>query len=266
MGAVLALVVVIAVAVIGGRALGKARERAEANRAARSEAERTVTEQRDKMVDSLKKGDASAGMDAVGQMRGQLERSASTMKGEDAAAMKAMAEVLRKIEVPGKGYAAAIARMKDAEVLQFKIREQATFEKHREIVREFLARNDDLATAVANTETITRETMKEAGISQAKIDATVAGMARGEALTRRLKSKIRAADKTIGESALGVLDQLEANWGKWKFDETAGHLVFKDSELLAAHNVLVGKIQDAGELQTKAQEKLVEVLRDVKTK
>ncbi len=262
----MALVVVIAVVVIGAQAMGRARERAMANRAARSEAERTVTEQREKMVDSLKTGDAAAGMEAVGQMRGQLERSASTMKGEDAAAMKAMAEVLRKIEVPGKGYAAAIARIKDEEVLQFRVTEKATFGKHREIVREFLARNDDLAAAVENTEKITRETMKQAGISQAKIDATVAGMARGEALTHRLKAKIRAADKTIGESALGVLDQLEENWGKWHYDETAGHLVFKDNELLAAHNLLVGKIQDAGELQSKAQEKLVEVLREVKVK
>lgn len=231
-----------------------------ATQSALHEIEDSAAAAREAMADSLEKGEATGNDEVLGRMKEQLEKSASKMSGDDAAATRAMANYLAKMQIEARGYEAALARLLEANVLNFQISDRAEFEAHRQLVRDFAAANEQLTANVRNAETLARAELAAEKTSSRLTEETMAGFNQGRG-QRQMQLRIREQDRVLGEASLGALDLLEKNWGRWSRDETSGQLSFEDDATLESFNALISQIEAAADEQTKVQQELAEQMR-----
>lgn len=258
--AVCALVMMVAV-VAGITAFKRVRERAVASREARAQIEQATDAEREKMAEMIENGATSGGDAALGRVKEQLEKSAANLSGGDAKAVRAMANVTGKMQAQMREYETALGRLTNEEVFSFKIRERATFAVHRQLIGDFLAKNQQLTDSLRNGGDMVRTELDQAGVNAKMRDATVAGFLNSQVRMRPLQTRIRGADQTLGDSALAILDLLEKKWGKWKLDAATGAPIFQDDKTLESYNALIEKIQAAAADQTEAQGELVRLMR-----
>lgn len=250
-------VFLVAAVVAGFAAFQRVKDRAEATRAI----EKTTFEERQKMADLIESGATTGGEAALGRMKDQLEKSAGSMTGGDAKTMQAMATVMGKIQAQVKEYETVLARVTEAEIFSFKLREKGTFADQRQLIGEFLATNKQLTETLKNGGDMMRAELDHAGVPARIRDATVSGFQNSQLKIRPLQMRIRGADQILGDSALAIFDLLEKNRSQWKPDKSSGAPVFKDDKTLEAYNELIEKIQAAAADQTNAQSELVRLMR-----
>ena len=250
-------VFLVALVVAGFVAFQRVKTRAEATRAI----EKSSIEERRKIADLIESGATTGGEAALGRMKDQLEKSAGTMTGGDAKTMQAMAAVMGKIQAQVKEYETVLARVTEAEIFSFKLRENGTFDYERQLIGEFLATNKQLTETLKDGGAMLRAELDQAGVPAQIRDATVNGFKSSQVQIRPLQMRIRGADQILGDSALAIFDLLEKNRSKWKPDKTSGTPVFKDEKTLKAYNALIEKIQATAADQTSAQGELVRVMR-----
>lgn len=250
-------VFLIAAVAAGFVAFQRVKNRAEATRAI----EKASIEERRKIADMVESGATTGGEAALGRMKDQLEKSAGSLTGGDAKTMQAMAAVMGKIQAQVKEYETVLARVTEAEIFSFKLRENGTFDDERRLIREFLATNQQLTETLGNGGDMLRAELDQAGVPARIRDATLNGFKSSQVQIRPLQMRIRGADQILGDSALAIFELLEKNRSKWKPDKTSGAPVFTDDKTLKAYNDLIGKIQTAAADQTTAQGELVRLMR-----
>jgi hypothetical protein len=226
-------------------------------RQAMAQFEKTAAEERTKMADAVKEGNVADGNAALGRMKDQLGKSAAQMSGPDAAAARAMASYMGKMQGQLGEYGAVLNRLTKEKVLSFDIRDRATIEPHRQLVHELLAANAKLKNALQHGEELLGAELDAEKVPETTRNQTLAGFNRSQAQLRPLQMRVRECDEILGESALSVLDLLDQSWGHWERDETNGRLRFHDNATLASFNELIKKIQAAAADQAKAQQELV---------
>lgn len=254
----IAVAIVVALAAVAAVAIAvptfrRAQEKKAASRAAMEQFEKSANEERAKIADLIEDGNATGGGDALGRMKEQLEKSAGQFGAGDAGAARAMASFLGKMQAQMHEYEATVARMTEADVFSFHPRDKTVIEAHRQIVRDFLASNARFADTLARSDELVRAELDAAKVPAKARDAALRGVSRSQQSVRPLQIQIRKCDQTLGDSALAILDLLEKEWGRWSYDEAAGGRRFDDKATLLAHDVLIEKIQAAGEEQAKAQ-------------
>jgi hypothetical protein len=261
--AVTAFVVVglIALGVAGFVTFRRMQEKRAAQRQAMSEIEKSAAEARAKIADSVQGGDIAGGGDAIEQMKQQLEKSASQVGGGDAAAIRASATFLGKMQAQVRDYEETVKRLTTAEMFSFNVRDKAMIDEHRQIVRDFLASNARITDTVQHSEELMGAELDAAKVPARTRQETLAGYKKSQIMIRPLQLEIRRCDQALGDAALAMLDLLETNWGKWRHDAASGAKEFDDDTTLAAHNALIEKVQAAAADQAAAQEKLVKVMR-----
>lgn len=231
-----------------------------ASKAAIEEIETSAATEREKMANSIEKGETSGSDEAIGRMKAQLEKSAGQMSPDDAAAARALAGYLTQMQTQAKTYETALARLLEAEVLAFKSTDRATLATHRQIVADFAAANEKLTDLVARSEEIARTALVDAKVPSRTVEATMNGFNKGRE-QRQLQLRIRAQDRTLGEASLATIDLLEKTRGRWSRDETSGQLSFQDDATLKTFNELMEKVQNAADEQTKVQQELATKMR-----
>ncbi len=248
--------IVLIIIVAGGAfAFQSMKKKRAASQAALAEIQNTATEEREKLADSIEKGEISGSDDAIGRMKQQLEKSANQMAPDDAAAARALAGYLAQMQKQAQAYEAALKGLIDAEVLSFDLRDRAAIAGHRKLLVDFAAANDQLTDLVRRSEKLARTALTDAKVPERTIEATMTGFNKGRP-QRQLQLRIREQDRILGEAGLAALDLLEKNWGRWSRDETSGELTFQDDAALAAFNEQMAKIQAAADEQGKAQQEL----------
>lgn len=251
--AVVVVLAMVAAGVIAFSAYRRIQERKAASRAAMDRFETTANEERAKMADLIEGGEAAGGDAAFGRVKALLEKSAVELGSGDDGVARAMASYVGKMQVQVRDYEATVARMAEAEVFSFHPRDKGMIETHRQLIRDFLASNARITDATTRAGELVRAELDAAKIPAKARDAALLGLSRSQQTTRPLQIQIRKCDQTLGDSALAILDLLEKEWGRWSYDEAAGGLLFDDEATLAAHGVLIEKIQAASEEQAKAQ-------------
>ena len=261
--AVLGMIGLISLGALG--ALGTfAFRRAAERRASIKELENKAHEERERMADAMSRGEIGGGDAAIERMKGQLEKSAAKFSSGDAAAARALGAFLSKMQIQVREYEASAARLTEANVFSFAIRDRSTLEAHRQIVRDFLTSNAKLTDTLRNAEQLARAELDAANIPAKLRETTMAGFNQSQA-TRPLQLRIRAYDQTLGDAALATHDLLEKNWGKWSRDKTTGQIRFEEDATLSAYNALIEKVQTAADEQGKVQAELVARMRSQKT-
>jgi hypothetical protein len=223
--------------------------------------EKSAAEERVKMADSIREGNVADGNASIGRMKDQLGKSAAQMSGADAAATRAMASYLGKVQTGLKDYGTQLERLTAAKVLSFDIRDRAAIEPHRQIIRDFLAANAKLTSTLQHGGELLRAELEAEKVPAHTRDETLTGYNDSQAQLRPLQMRVRQCDKTLGESALAVLDLLDKSWGQWERDETNARLRFHDNATLASFNELIKKIQAAAADQEKAQQEMIGKVR-----
>jgi len=259
-GAVLGFLFLLSL--VGLAALGMQRvkqKRARADAAFR-DMEKTVAEERNKVADSIEKGEMGSTDDSVTRMKQQLEKSAEHLPRDNANATRALAAYLGKLQANARDYETALNKVLKADVLSFSFTDQATLDEHRQMVVEFAAANDKLADSIRHSEDMARAELVAAKVPDRVIESTMNGFnkARGQ---RQLQLQLRAHDKTIGEASLATFDLLKKNWGRWSRDQATGSLRFQDTETMNTFNELFDKIQKAATEQAEEQKELARQMR-----
>ena len=252
-----ALAAITTVSVIG---VQHVRQKRAAQQLAHSEMQRSAAETRERIADSIEKGETKGSDEAIGRLKEQLEKSANQLSGDDAAASRAMAAYLAKMQTQAHDYEAALGNLLEEHVLEFSLRDRATIEAHRKLLKNFATVNDRLTDTVRRAEELARAELTAARISPRMIEATMAGFNKGR-FQRQLQLRIREHDRTLGEAGLAAIDLLDEHWGRWSRDEASGQLQFQDDATLETFNELMAKIQNAADKQTKVQQELVEQMR-----
>jgi len=234
-------------------------KRAEA-KAAFEHMQQTASEERQKMADSIEKGEMPSHQEAIDRVKQELEKSASHMSRDDAAAARALSSFLTDMQVQLRTYEAAAGKMIEAEVLAFASPDRETLAKHRKLVVDFAAANEVLTDTVRKSESLARAALVSAKVPERTIEATMTGFNKGRE-QRQMQLRIREYDRVLGESALAAIDLLEKTRGKWSRNEASGQLTFQDDATLDTFNGLITKIQETGEAQTKVQQELAAKMR-----
>jgi hypothetical protein len=219
--------------------------------------EKRAAEERVKMADSIRDGNVADGNAALGRIKDQLGQSASHLSGADAAAARGMANYLGKVQGNLQTYGAEMNKLMQAKVLSFNIQDRATIEQHRQLIRDFLAANNNLIETLQHGEDLLRAELDAEKVPAFTRDQTLRGYEKSQVELRPLQMRVRKCDQTLGESALAVLDLLDQNWGKWERNEASGRLRFQDNATLASFNDLIKKIQTAAADQEKAQQEML---------
>jgi hypothetical protein len=60
----------------------------------------------------------------------------------------------------------------------------------------------------------------------------------------------------MGGAMLGVLDLLDANWGRWRYNETSGKVRFENASAVTQYNAFMAQIHKAATEQAAAQKRL----------
>lgn len=178
--------------------------------------------------------------------------------GTDAAASRAMGELAEKFQKQRREFDAALAQVRQEKVLRFTIRDRATIEQHRQILYTFLESNSQLTYFEKHADELLRAALVKADLSTEVREQAVEGFSRPRAATHAAEMQIRETYETIGETALEILGLLDANWGKWRFDETAGQFRSDDHDFVAAYSDMVQKLGTAQKELEKAKQEFAE--------
>ncbi len=227
--------------------------------AALADMQRATSEERQKIAESLEKGEAIGGGDSINRIQQQMEKSAALMSKDDAAVMRGMSSYLAKMQAQARTYEEALAKFLKAEVLAFKVTDRSTLTEYRKIVTDFAVANDRLTDTIRRGEQLVREELAAVHVPDRTIEATVVGFNRGRE-QRQMQIRIRECDHDLGEASLAAIDLLDKNWGKWSHDP-AGQMVFQNTATMEIFNELMKKVQKAGAEQSKAQQELAQKMK-----
>ncbi|HEX4644347.1 MAG TPA: hypothetical protein VH598_01935, partial [Verrucomicrobiae bacterium] len=179
-----------------------------------------------KMQADMKKDVASgkeiSGDDQVkrlGAMKQAMDVAAREGTGATAMFAKVMSAFAQKIEVPLKGYADAAKNLHGATVLNMEgVDKLEQLESRKQTVRDFLAANDQLLGFIQNSEKIFKQELDRINLPADQAQQALEGFRKGIAPKNAVSVKIRGEDKRAGKDMLAVLDLLQSNWGKWKYN------------------------------------------------
>jgi hypothetical protein len=177
---------------------------------------------------------------------------------DDPAAAPALARYLAKIRAQLRDRNVAYLRLQQQKALAWNIRERTDIDRDRKIIQDFLTTSARLTDSLQHGESYIRAELNTANIPAADRDSILAWYAKSQKPLLPFQMRVQECDEVIGKNALGVLDLLESNWGKWTRDEATGQLNFTSAYNLAVFKKLVGNIAEAANERKQAAKELVD--------
>ncbi len=237
----------------------RARSAALQNQAALQEVQTAANELRARAVASFNGGDKRP-VDG-GQLQQSLNRAATRASGDTAAMLKASAAYAQKLQALKTAYERASQELVSAKVLATRnLAGPEQLQARRAVVRKFLAANEALKTHIQQSEANYRKELAGFQLPAEESESAVRAFRKAYGLQGPLLLEIREADERIGNATLAVLNLLEANWGRWSYDETAGVLRFDDSSVIGQYKDLMAQIRQAAAEQRAVQQRLAAVM------
>jgi hypothetical protein len=188
----------------------------------------------------------------------QLKDASEKMPGEDALLVQATSAHVARIQNALKHYQVAAGKLRETEVLNnLNLTDKEQITSRREVVESFLARNTEFASIITNAEKNILADLARLQVSSAKTEQFMAGYRSKARLVDPLIIQIRQCDDQMGKAMLGVLDLLEADWGKWNYDSTASQTHFEKAASRESYRNFILAIQTAGSDQLRLQKKLI---------
>jgi hypothetical protein len=216
--------------------------------------------EREKRDQAMKDGTDFDSDGALKRLREQLERTAPSLSGRDAAIQRAIERLLDKIEARRRDYLSAREQFQKAQILASAIPDQATIDRDRHLVRVALARNTEMLEVIEHGAEMYRAELEMEKIPLAVRDACVANFNNTQAL-RPFKARMQRSDETTLQAYLAALDLLDRNWGQWQRDDASGQFRFQDAQVAAQFNTAVQAARKAAAERLKVQQEMVAKVR-----
>jgi hypothetical protein len=255
---------VVALALVAG--ISRARERAQANRQAMAKVHQTVRDAqesaRKELLDRDRPPEPGQGSARIEKMQQSFEDASRTLDGSAALAMKASASYMSNMNDLTKTYERALEDLQDAKVLATSsVREKRDLQCRRQTVERFLDANQAFKSFVEHAADHYQEEMRRQNISAPSIEAAMKGYHKRADTINPLVVQIRETDDQIGKGMLSVLDLLEQNWGKWRYQPTTAKVRFDDNATKDQYMAYLGQINKASQLQRQLQTRLGQQMR-----
>ena len=194
------------------------------------------------------------------RLTAEMKNASGKMSGNDALIMQAMSSYLAGLQKCLKQYETAVTEFTGGGVLGLEnLTDKSQIEPRRAIVHRFLEANATLKQAITNSEQTIRTSLVKAGVPSATIETVIRSFNAKAAPRQSLTVQIRECDRRMGDAALGALDLLEAQWGRWRYAAAANEVTFTDSQDNEAYGEFLTEMNAAAEKQIKLQGLLVKL-------
>jgi hypothetical protein len=191
--------------------------------------------------------------------RQAMDRAAEKASGTEAAMMRASSAYFGRIQAAAERYTTHHTVLTDAEVLSpVELKERGEIERRRGIVRDFVGANEHLAKTISSGADLFEEELRKAHLPERAHAEVMSGFKRGFDRTRPISLKIRALDAEFGQLMMSVLDLLDGQWGKWRFDADDDLLYFDDDTVEEKYTGYVERIDELAQEQEELQRQLLE--------
>jgi hypothetical protein len=238
----------------------EARRKSLANKAVLQNMQAATKELRNEAAKAVEQADGRGVL--LERYRDALNQAAKGASGDTSVLMKAMTAYVGRIESQQKAYENVSLELQSAHVLQTSdLVNRAQIADRKATVQKFLDANNSLKTFVSQGAANYRKELVNLKVPPDQIEAAVSGFQKSSGLQVPVVLEIRAADGRMGVAMLGILDLLEANWGRWQFNQISGKLRFDETATLQRYNAYLSEIKQAGTDQAMAQNRLLIIMR-----
>jgi hypothetical protein len=190
----------------------------------------------------------------------KIAEASRNLSGDDAAVMQTMSAYLKDFQVILKKYEDAAKKYASGEVLDVSnLKSKDEIEPRREIVRQLMGANSELKQFMANSEKTIRASLEKGNVSPAMIEATLEGYRSKAAARTKLNLQVRDCDQRICDGALGALNIIESEWGRWTYNAKKNQINFSSDEAREAYSKFVDAIGTAGKEQVEIQGRMVKM-------
>jgi biopolymer transport protein ExbB/TolQ len=206
------------------------------------------------------KGVIESGDAQLKRLENQFKEASDKLSGPDKLIMESSAAYAQTMQAEMKKYNAAVEAFQSAEVLNVKaIDSREQIAAKRVVVQKFVDVNTQLTTFLKQASQIYEKELRERKLSESTLKEVMRGFNRSVEARQPLLMEIRGCDDRLGKAALGTLDLLDKQFGKWRFDSSVNQVIFEDDEALERYNGFLDVINKAAEDQVAAQEKLLSI-------
>ncbi len=181
--------------------------------------------------------DATKRLDKLAALGGSREKE-----------MKAIAELMRELQQQSLPYIDLLRRLeKDPPLDMSNVKTKADLATKREIGKEMLRLDKEIMSFIDSMEERMWKKLQDAGVATGSRKEFAAKTKPGFRKAIEVQRQIRKCDETQANALLGVVDLLEAEWGKWKWKDD--DVVFEDVAKTARYTELMEEMQKASEQQ-----------------
>ena len=220
----------------------------------------TVQKVQDDMKRNVASGKDTDNVKALGTLKQAMDTAARDGTGNTALFAKAMGAFLQKAQGPLKEYSDAAEKIKAGSVLNMNgVDKPEQLDSRKQTVRDFLAANDRLLAFIQNSEKTMKQELANLNMPADQVDRAMDGFMKGMAPKNVVTTKIRQQEKRAGVGMLAVLDLLQTDWGKWKYNADKKVVVFDDAKTRGQYLASLDDIASAGEEEQKLQRQLMNV-------
>jgi hypothetical protein len=199
--------------------------------------------------------DAQLGIE---KMKTALDSASATTSGTDALVMKGSSDHLARAQVLFKAYATTLKAIQEPNVLDMGgVSKREQLQGRKEVVQRFMTANDKLQDFFANREKIFRRDLQAAGVPPDAVERVITGYKKSAGQHDLLVVKIRQDDHNMGTAILGMLNILDASWGKWTYNVQRKKVDFDDAATLDQYLSFRDQIESAAREQKTLQAKAV---------
>ena len=238
----------------------RARSRSIANHAAMQEVTSAASDLRKDAAEALQRqGTRPVNLAKLDRT---LDHAAKTTSGDSPALFRAMQAYVRQMEAQQAAYEDASDALLSFHVLQTSnLIQRSEIAIRKVAVQKFLDANNGFKTFVRQSSDTLRKELVSQGATKQQTEAAIAGFQKTSSIQIPTILEVRAADDRMGYAMLGVLNLLDANWGRWRYSPEIKRVRFEDRAVLEEFNSYLNEIQQAAVDQQAAQKRLAVVLK-----
>ncbi len=211
-----------------------------------------------KEAELLKTNGPPASINQPAQAPGQTAPSAPD---EDGLKKQAKQAYLARLQEVQRAYQAAWSSLTTARVLSTSnLVARGDIEERKAVVQNFLKCNEAVKNFTIQSEDNYRGELVQLNVSPAVVESAVEEFHRTSVPRLPVIIEISAQNERIGAGMLEVLDLLDANWGRWSYNQDNGHVRFESQDLVEEYNTDLKGINEAGTEQISLQKHLATVM------
>ncbi len=200
------------------------------------------------------------------QLQRSLGRAADQSSGETASILRASQMYLAHMQAQQRTYENSLQALLRAKVLSTtNLVQRSQIGQRKALVQGFLNANDQVKSFVEQGENNFQQELASFAISPEQTQAALEGFRKS--YSRQVPSilAVREADDRMGRAMLSVLDLLDAQWGRWRYDTQNQKVRFENTAAVGQYNEFMSEIKQAGIDQAAAQQRLATIIAQQNT-